>query len=83
MNVVGLKDAPKVGLVGLTLSEAPDCRIPVAESLEEREGEILRVKGDRDKFGHGIGDRYCVHLAAAIPAKQNKLPSKQSIIRWR
>lgn len=56
VDVVGLKNAANIRFVGRAGSQALDRRGLVAESLQEREGELLGVERLLGKLGYGLFD---------------------------
>src|SRR5260370_635326 len=56
MDVIGLKDTAKVGLIRLALTQAFNRRFLVAEGLEEGEGELLGAERLFGEGGYGLLD---------------------------
>ena len=63
MDIVGLKHAAKVGLVGFALPKALKGRFLVAEGLQEGERELPGVERPFGKRRYGLFNLNSVHTA--------------------
>ncbi len=66
MDVIGLKDAAKIGLVRLALAQPLDRRLLVAKGLQEREGKFPCVERLLGELGYGLFNLDGVHTGPCL-----------------
>jgi hypothetical protein len=74
MDVVRLKDAAQVGLVRLSLAQAPEGRFLVSERLQEGEGELGRVERLLGESRDSLLDFNGVHTLSSLLSPPRQKP---------